>query len=221
MIASKKEKKVSLIERLKTLVIEGNLEEAPKVTQEAWQAGAHPQQIIDQGLIAAMEVVGERFALGDLYIPEMLLSARTMESCLQALRPLIVGTEIKAKAVVVFGTVQGDVHDIGKNLVIMMMQGAGFEIHDLGTDVAPEKFYEAVQRHRPDLCCMSALLTTTQGAMGRTIQLLKEKGKREQVKIMVGGAPVTEAFSKEIGADGYAPDAGSAVEEAKGLLNLQ
>ena len=209
---------MSYIEKLRTLVIEGNLEEAPQVIQEALQAGADLQQIIDQGLIAAMEVVGERFACGDLYIPEMLLSARTMESCLKVLRPLIVSTGIKAKAVVVFGTVQGDVHDIGKNLVIMMMQGAGFEIHDLGIDVAPEKFYEAIQTHKPDLCCMSALLTTTQGAMGRTIEHLQEKGVRQTVKVLVGGAPITEAFSLEIGADGYAPDAGTAVEKAKELL---
>jgi len=209
---------MSYIEKLRTLVIEGNLEEAPQAIQEALQAGSDLQQIIDQGLIAAMEVVGERFACGDLYIPEMLLSARTMESSLKVLRPLIVSTGIKAKAVVVFGTVQGDVHDIGKNLVIMMMQGAGFEVHDLGIDVAPEKFYEATQTHKPDLCCMSALLTTTQGAMGRTIEHLQEKGVRQTVKVLVGGAPITEAFSLEIGADGYAPDAGTAVEKAKELL---
>ncbi len=212
---------MSLIEKLKNLVIEGNLDDAPMVTKEALNIGADPQQIIDQGLIAAMEVIGERFACGDLYIPEMLLSARTMQSALSVLRPLLVDKRIKAKGVVVFGTVQGDVHDIGKNLVIMMMQGAGFEVHDLGTDAGPEKFYEAIQMHKPDLCCMSALLTTTQGAMGKTIQFLKEKCVRQKVKIMVGGAPITEAFSLEIGADGYAPDAGSAVEKAKVLIGLK
>jgi 5-methyltetrahydrofolate--homocysteine methyltransferase len=119
---------------------------------------------------------------------------------------------------VVFGTVEGDVHDIGKNLVIMMMQGAGFEVHDLGTSVSTEKFCRAVQTYKPDLFCMSALLTTTQGAMAGTVQYLKEKGIRESVKVMVGGAPITEAFAREIGADGYAPDAGTAVEKAKMLL---
>jgi 5-methyltetrahydrofolate--homocysteine methyltransferase len=212
---------MSLIEKLRNMVIEGNLEEAPKVTQEAFQAGIDPQQIIDHSLIAAMEVVGERFAGGDLFIPEMLLSAKTMESALRVLRPLIVDKGIKAKATVVFGTVEGDVHDIGKNLVIMMMQGAGFEVHDLGTNVSPEKFYQAVQNHKPDLFCMSALLTTTQGAMGRAIEFLQEKGVRQTVKVMVGGAPLTEAFAQEIGADGYAPDAGTAVERAKVLLGLK
>jgi 5-methyltetrahydrofolate--homocysteine methyltransferase len=212
---------MSVIEKLKILVIEGNLDETPRITREALESGIDPQRIIDQALIAAMETVGEKFACGDLYIPEMLLSARTMEISINVLRPLLVDKGIKAKAVVVFGTVQGDVHDIGKNLVIMMMQGAGFEVHDLGTDVAPERFYEAIQKHKPDLGCMSALLTTTQGAMGKTIQFLKEKGVRGAVKIMVGGAPITEAFSLEIGADGYAPDAGSAVEKAKVLLGLK
>jgi 5-methyltetrahydrofolate--homocysteine methyltransferase len=212
---------MSLIEKLRNMVIEGNLEEAPKVTQEALQAGIDPQQIIDHSLIAAMEVVGVRFAGGELFIPEMLLSAKTMESALRVLRPLIVDKGIKAKATVVFGTVEGDVHDIGKNLVIMMMQGAGFEVHDLGTNVSSEKFYQAVQNHKPDLFCMSALLTTTQGAMGRAIQFLQEKEVRQTVKVMVGGAPLTEAFAREIGADGYAPDAGTAVERAKVLLGLK
>jgi 5-methyltetrahydrofolate--homocysteine methyltransferase len=209
---------MSLLEKLKKMVIEGNLEETPGVTREALAAGVDPQRIIDQGLIAAMDEVGEKFACGDLFIPEMLLSAKTMEGALAVLRPLIAEKGIKAKATVVFGTVEGDVHDIGKNLVIMMMQGAGFEVHDLGTNVSAEKFHRAVQRHKPDLFCMSALLTTTQGGMAGTVQYLKEKGIRESVKVMVGGAPITEAFAREIGADGYAPDAGTAVEKAKMLL---
>ncbi len=211
---------MSYVEKLKTLVIEGGLAEAPGLTREALQAGIEPGEIIDRGLIAAMEVVGQKFSDGELYIPEMLLSAKTMQSSLDVLRPLIIEKGIKAKATVVFGTVQGDVHDIGKNLVIMMMQGAGFEVHDLGADVAPEKFYTAIQTHKPNLCCMSALLTTTQGAMGKTIKFLQEKEVRQGVKIMVGGAPVTEDFSSSIGADGYAPDAASAVEKAKKLLGI-
>lgn len=210
-----------LIENLKTLIIEGNLAQAPRATQEALQAGVDLQQIIDQGLIKAMEVVGERFSSGELYIPEMLLSAKTMQASLNVLRPMIADMGIKAKAKVVFGTVQGDVHDIGKNLVIMMMQGAGFEVYDLGMDVPPEKFYQAIQTYQPDICCMSALLTTTQGAMGKTIRFLKEKSVRQTVKVMVGGAPITEEFSMGIGADGYAPDAGSAVEKAKELLGIR
>ncbi|NWF56223.1 MAG: corrinoid protein [Syntrophaceae bacterium] len=211
---------MSLVEKLKHMVIEGNLEEIAGTTGEALGAGIDPQRIIDEALIAAMDKVGERFAAGDLFIPEMLLSAKTMESALAVLRPLIAGKGIQAKAKVVFGTVEGDVHDIGKNLVIMMMQGAGFEVQDLGTNVSPENFYQAVQKYRPNLFCMSALLTTTQGAMARTVQYLKEKGVRESVKVMAGGAPITEAFAREIGADGYAPDAGTAVERAKQLLGL-
>jgi 5-methyltetrahydrofolate--homocysteine methyltransferase len=212
---------MSVMERLKTLVIEGNLAEAPKALQDALNAGVDLQQIIDQGLIAAMEVVGERFACGDLYIPEMILSARTMQNCLSALRPLIVGKGVKPKATVVFGTVQGDVHDIGKNLVIMMMQSAGFEVHDLGVNVAPEKFCETVHQLKPDLCCMSALLSTTQGAMRTTINLLKEKGVLAGVKVMVGGATISDSFASEIGADGYAPDAVAAIERARELLRLR
>ena len=211
---------MSVIERLKTLVIEGNLAEAPRTLKDALNAGVDPQQTIDQGLIAAMEVVGERFARGDLYIPEMILSARTMQNCLNALRPFIAGKEVRPKATVVFGTVQGDVHDIGKNLVIMMMQSAGFKVHDLGVNVEPERFCETVRHLKPDLCCMSALLSTTQGAMGTTINLLKEKGVRAGVKIMVGGAIVTDSFASKIGADDYASDAVTAVGRAKELLRL-
>jgi len=212
---------MSLIEKLKNLVMEGNLEQAPRVTQEALQSGVDPQQIIDHALIEAMDEVGEKFSCGDLFIPEMLLSAKTMESSLAVLRPLIADRGLKAKAMVVFGTVEGDVHDIGKNLVIMMMQGAGFEVHDLGTNVSADQFYQAAQKHKADLICMSALLTTTQGAMSKTIQFLKERGIREKIRVMVGGAPVTEAFAREIEADGYAPDAGTAVERAKILLGLK
>lgn len=211
---------MAYIEELKDLVIAGNLDLAPQLTQKALQEGVELSEIINKGLIAAMDIVGQKFSAGELYIPEMLLSAKTMQACMHVLRPLIVGKGMRAKATVVFGTVQGDVHDIGKNLVIMMMQGAGFEVHDLGTDVWPEKFGQAVREYRPDLLCMSALLTTTQVAMGKTIQHLQEKGLRPEVKIMVGGAPVTDDFSLSIGADGYAPDAAAAVVKAKELLGI-
>lgn len=211
---------MAYIEELKDLVIAGNLDLAPQLTQQALQEGVELSEIINKGLIAAMDIVGQKFSEGELYIPEMLLSAKTMQACMHVLRPLIVSKGMRAKATVVFGTVQGDVHDIGKNLVIMMMQGAGFEVHDLGTDVWPEKFGQAVREYRPDLLCMSALLTTTQVAMGKTIQHLQEKGLRPEVKIMVGGAPVTDDFSLSIGADGYAPDAASAVVKAKELLGI-
>jgi 5-methyltetrahydrofolate--homocysteine methyltransferase len=211
---------MSFIEEIKKLVNEGNLDEVTRVTEEALQAGINPQQIIDQSLIAAMETVGKRFASGDLFIPEMMLSAKVMQKSLNVIRPLMIKGQAKAKAVAVFGTVQGDVHDIGKNLVIMMMQGAGIEVHDLGTDVSAEKFYEAIRKYKPNLCCMSALLTTTMMSIKKAIHFLTEIGVRQELTIMVGGAPVTEQFSLQIGADGYAPDAGSAVEKAKLLLKL-
>jgi 5-methyltetrahydrofolate--homocysteine methyltransferase len=210
---------MSIVDKLKTMVIEGNLDEICGATEEAVGEGTDPQQIIN-GLIAAMDVVGDQFASGDIFLPEMMLSAKTMEASLGAVRPLMVGHAVKPKATVIFGTVQGDVHDIGKNLVVMMMQGAGFEIHDLGTDVPPETFYEKVCALKPDLCCMSALLNTTLESMERTINLLKEKGVRSSVKILVGGAVLTESFATGIGADGYAPDARSGVLKAKALLGL-
>ncbi len=209
---------MSLVDTLKTMIIAGDLAGAPKITAEALEAGTDPQEIVDNGLIAAMTIVGDRFAEGNLFVPEMMLSARVVDSTLKVLRPVLVEKGIKPKAVVVFGTVQGDVHDIGKNLVIMMMQGAGFEVHDLGVDVPQEKFYEAVSLRKPDLLCMSALLSTTQRAMGKTIQFLNDRGVRPSVKIMVGGAVITESFASQIGADAYAADAGSAVDRAKRLL---
>ncbi len=211
---------MSLIESLKEFVIAGNMIGATQVTRQALQSGLNLEEIIDHGLIAAMDSVGEKFASGDLFVPEMMLSARTMQTSMNILRPAMVERGIRPKGVVVFGTVQGDVHDIGKNLVIMMMQGAGFEVHDLGVNVAPEKFFEIIQIKKPVLCCMSALLSTTQLAMASTIDLLNERGLRSSVRIMIGGAVVTESFALEVGADGYAPDAGSAVEKAKELLSL-
>ncbi len=209
---------LSLIDTLKEHVISGDMIGASRATRDALQSGLNLHEIIDRGLIAAMDNVGEKFASGHLFVPEMMLSARTMQTSMNILRPAIVEQGIKPRGVVVFGTVQGDVHDIGKNLVIMMMQGAGFEVHDLGVNVAPEKFFEIIRLKRPGLCCMSALLSTTQVAMGKTIALLNERGLRSSIRVMVGGAVVTESFSSEIGADGYAPDAGSAVEKAKELL---
>lgn len=211
---------MAFMETLKTMVLEGNLEEAEIRTREALAAGAAPQDIIDRALIPAMAAVGERFAAGDLFVPEMMFSAKTMQESLRVLQPHIVAGSVKPKAVVVFGTVQGDVHDIGKNLVIMMMQGVGFEVHDLGANVAPEAFCDAALERKPDLLCMSALLTTTQGAMGKTLELLRARGLRSSVKVMVGGAVLTDGYAAEIGADAYAPDAGTAVERAKGLLGL-
>ncbi len=203
---------------LKEAVIEGNAAGAKALTQEALDGGSGPQEILDEALIPAMDVVGEKFSAREYYIPEMLIAARAMQGGLSLLKPLLVAAQSKARGKVVIGTVKGDLHDIGKNLVGMMLQGGGFEIVDLGTDVRPARFVETVQREKPDLLMMSALLTTTMTSMRETIAALKEAGLRESVRVGVGGAPVTQRFADEIGADFYAPDATGAVTKAKELL---
>jgi 5-methyltetrahydrofolate--homocysteine methyltransferase len=205
-------------EAIRQAVIEGNAQRVKELTQQALDAGKNPQEILDTALIPAMDVVGEKFSSKEFYIPEMLIAARAMQSGLAMLKPLLVAGEGKSRGKVVLGTVKGDLHDIGKNLVGMMLQGAGFEVVDLGTDVRPQKFVEAVQTEKPDVVMMSALLTTTMGAMRETIEALKEASLRIHVCIAVGGAPVTQRFADEIGADFYAPDATGAVSKAKALV---
>ena len=203
---------------LKEAVIEGNAAEAKALTQAALDGGAGPQDILDNALIPAMDVVGEKFSAREFYIPEMLIAARAMQSGLGLLKPLLVAAKSKSRGKVVIGTVKGDLHDIGKNLVGMMLQGGGFEIVDLGTDVKPARFVETVAAEKPDLLMMSALLTTTMMSMKETIAALKEAGLRESVRVGVGGAPVTQRFADEVGADFYAPDATGAVTKAKELV---
>jgi 5-methyltetrahydrofolate--homocysteine methyltransferase len=178
-----------------------------------------PKEILDDGLIAGMDVVGKDFKAGDLFIPEVLLSARAMHAGLDILRPLLAETGVPSQGKLVIGTVAGDLHDIGKNLVSMMFQGAGFEVLDLGTDVPPENFVEAVRSENPDVIGMSALLTTTMPAMKTTIDALGKAGIRDQVCVLIGGAPVTEEYAREIGADSFAPDAASAVDVARQYIN--
>jgi 5-methyltetrahydrofolate--homocysteine methyltransferase len=176
------------------------------------------QEILNDGLIAGMDEVGKDFRAGDLFIPEVLMSAKAMHAGMAVLRPLLAESGALSPAKIVIGTVTGDLHDIGKNLVGMMLEGAGFEIIDLGTDVSPEKFVEAVRAEGADLVGMSALLTTTMPSMKATIEALTEAGLRDRVKVIVGGAPVTASFAEEIGADAYAPDAASAVDTARSLV---
>jgi 5-methyltetrahydrofolate--homocysteine methyltransferase len=183
------------------------------------EAKTDPQVILDDGLIAAMAEVGNRFECGEFYVPEMLVAARAMQSGLQILKPLLVEQGIKSGGKIVIGTVKGDLHDIGKNLVAMMLEGAGFEIIDLGTDVSPEKFVEAVKKHNPDLIGMSALLTTTMVNMQATVTALKEAGLRDGVKVLVGGAPVTQEYANQIGADGFGADASRAVSLVKTIID--
>lgn len=199
-------------------VISGKAPEVQRLVNEALAAGVKPVEIINQGLISGMQVIADRFKKNEIYVPEVLIAARAMNAGLALVKPLIADTDIKPVAKVIIGTVKGDLHDIGKKLVTMMLEGAGFEVVDLGIDVSAEKFVAAVQEHKPQFVAMSALLTTTMPAMAQTVNLLQENGLRNRVKVIIGGAPITDAYAKEIGADGYAPDAGSAVDLVKALV---
>ena len=199
-------------------VIKGNAPEVERLVREAIDEGVGAAEILNQGLVAGMNVVGDKFKNNEFYVPEVLIAARAMKAGMALLRPLLVDTGVKPVAKFLIGTVKGDLHDIGKNLVAMMMEGAGFQVIDLGIDVPPEKFVEAIKAESPELVGMSALLTTTMISMKDTIEALDRAGVRDKVKVMVGGAPVTQDYADEIGADGYAPDAASAVDKAKELL---
>ena len=204
--------------QLSEAVLGGNLKEIKKLTQTALDGGSSAQQVLDLGLLPGMDEVGQLFKTGAMFIPEVLLSAKTMAAAMEVLKPLLAKSE-GGRGTVVIGTVQGDLHNIGKNLVAMMLEGAGFTVVDLGIDVKPQAFLDAVKLHKPKLLGMSALLTTTMPRMGETIRALEEAGIREQVKIMAGGAPVTEGFVAKIGADAYAANAGTAVDVAKALVS--
>lgn len=199
-------------------ILNGDNSVTPGLVQDALDEGIEPSRILNEGMVPAMGKVGSLFEEGEYFVPEMLISARAMQAGLGVLRPHLVDADVKPAGKVVMGTVKGDLHDIGKNLVCMMLEGGGFEIIDLGADVAPEKFIAAIQEHQPDLIGMSALLTTTMPNMKTTIQALEEAGIRNRVKILVGGAPLTQDYADQIGADGYAPDASRAVSLAKSLV---
>jgi 5-methyltetrahydrofolate--homocysteine methyltransferase len=199
-------------------VIKGDIQTAVAETQAALDGGSKVQDILDNGLIVAMDEVGEKFSTGQMFVPQMLRSAKTMQECMKLIKPLFQEGELKAKGKVVIGTVKQDLHDIGKNLVAMMMEGAGFTILDLGVDVSPQTFAQKAQEVKADIVAMSALLSTTMPAMRETVKALQEAGIRDNIKVLIGGAPVTEKFAREIKADSYAPDAGSAVSAAKKLL---
>jgi 5-methyltetrahydrofolate--homocysteine methyltransferase len=198
-------------------IIGGQRDKAKELTQKAIDEKVAPKEIIEQGLIAGMNVVGVKFKANEFYVPEVLIAARAMHAAMDLLKPLIAESGIEPTGRAVIGTVKGDLHDIGKNLVSMMLEGAGFAVVDLGVDVKPEKFIEAVKAGSK-VVCLSALLTTTMPGMKEVIEALKQAGLRDKAKIMIGGAPVTQAYSDEIGADGYSPDAASAVDKAKELI---
>lgn len=205
------------LSELTTAVAGGKRVEVVRLTQELLAAGVPALQVVEQGLVPGMAIVGERFRRNEIFVPEMLVAARAMKEALKVLEPLLVQAGIEPKYTAVIGTVQGDLHDIGKNLVSMMWRGANFKIIDLGTNVAADRYVAAVREHKAQIVGLSALLTTTMGAMKDTVRALRDAGLTE-VKIMVGGAPITAEFAKEIGADAYAADAGTALEIAKTLV---
>jgi 5-methyltetrahydrofolate--homocysteine methyltransferase len=199
-------------------IIDGKLDLIEADVQDALDAGIPPELILNESMVSAMDEVGALFEAGEYFVPEMLIAAHTMQTGLAILKPLLIEGGVEPSGSIVIGTVQGDLHDIGKNLVAMMLEGGGFEVFDLGTDVSPDAFLEAIREHSPNIVGLSALLTTTMQKMRETISVIEESGLRDQVKIIVGGAPVTEAFATEIGAEGYASDASKAVSLAKDLV---
>jgi len=201
-------------------VVKGDIKTATEETQKAVDAGQNAQDILDQGLIEAMNIVGDKFSKGAIFVPQMLRSAKTMQECVEVLNPHFQENAMTTKGKIVIGTVKGDLHDIGKNLVGMMLEGAGFNIIDLGVDVAPEVFVNKIKEAKADILGMSALLSTTMPSMTQTIKALNDSGQRDHVKVIIGGAPVTRKFAEDIGADSYASDAGAAVHETKKLLNI-
>ncbi|MEJ2656685.1 MAG: corrinoid protein [Desulfobacterales bacterium] len=209
---------MTTIDTLRQDINKGNIEGAVTQTQKAIDDGLEVKKILDDGLIAAMDDVGEKFAKGALFVPQMLRSAKAMQECMELIKPFFQEGDLIPKGRVLIGTVHRDLHDIGKNLVAMMLEGAGFAVTDLGVDVSAEQFVKKAQEIEPDIIAMSALLSTTMPGMKVTIEALQEAKMRDTVKIMIGGAPVTSKFAEDIKADVYAPDAGSAVIEAKKLV---
>ncbi len=199
-------------------VMSGDASVVESEVKKALNEGTDARDILAKGLIGGMNVVGERFRDGDMFLPEVLMSASAMHKGLDIVRPLLAKSGQGSATKVIMGTVEGDIHDIGKRIVGFLLQGNGFDVIDLGVDLKAEVFIQAIDEHKPDVLGMSALLTTTMLNMGKVIELLREKGLREKIKVMVGGAPVSEEFAKSIGADGYAPEAGSAVELVKKLI---
>ncbi len=211
----------NVLEQMQKDLYEGNADAVKEGVEKALAEGMPAAEILESGLIGGMNVVGRDFKAGDLYIPEVLMCARAMHAGLEVLRPLLAESRTGGSRAflgkLVIGTVQGDMHDIGKNLVSMMLEGAGFEVTDLGIDVPPAKFVEAVRAQDAKIVGMAAMLTTTMPVMRNVIEALAEAGLRDKVKVMVGGAPVTSSFARQIGADAYAPDAATAVDVARGL----
>jgi len=199
-------------------IINGDNVASKEITQKLLEQGVNPVEVLDEGLIAGMDVVGKRFKANEMYIPEVLIAARAMHAAMDILKPLLAKSDVPSRGTILIGTVEGDLHDIGKNLVIMMLEGAGFTVIDLGIDVPTEKFVEEVKKNKAQILGLSALLTTTMPVMKDIIEAVRADDEIENTRIMVGGAPLTQEYADSIGADGYAPDASSAVDLAKELL---
>ena len=208
----------NILEELTQRVIEGKLEMVQELTRQAIANGLEPEEIINQGLIMGMNVVGVRFKAGDMFVPEVLMCARAMSGGMELVQPLLMGKELPSAGKVLIGTVKGDLHDIGKNLVAMLLESVGFKVINLGTDISTEQFIQAIKEHNPDVLGLSALLTTTMLGMKDVIDQLVEEGMRDKIKVIIGGAPISQEFSDEIGADGFAPDGASATELCQKLL---
>ena len=210
---------LNLLDKLQQATIDGQAPEVEKLTQQALDEEISLDDIINEGFISAMSIIGEKFKNNEIFVPEMLIAARAMRAGLKVLEPLILAGERKYLGKIIIGTVKGDLHDIGKNLLGMMLQGGGYDVIDLGVDVTPDRFLAAAKEHQPQVVCLSALLTTTMPFMKETVKVLGDAGLRNQLKILVGGAPISQRFADEIGADGYADDAGSAVVLVKAVLS--
>jgi len=207
-----------VMQEIATKLYEGEDEEVAELVRKALGEGRPAGEILAEGLIAGMDRVGRDFKAGDLFVPEVLIAARAMHAGMDVLRPLLAQSGARSAGRFLVGTVKGDLHDIGKNLVSIMLEGSGFEIFDLGTDVSPEKFLEAINTHKPDIVGMSALLTTTMDNMEKIIRFLEENGARKGVKVLIGGAPISQKYADDIGADGYAPDASQAAFIARRMI---
>jgi 5-methyltetrahydrofolate--homocysteine methyltransferase len=207
-----------ILQEIATSLFNGNAKAVGELVQKALDQGLGAGEVLTGGLVAGMDEVGKGFKSGELFVPEVLIAARAMHAGMAVLRPLLADSEVPSAGKFIVGTVKGDLHDIGKNLVRMMVEGGGFDVVDLGVDVSPDAFVKAVREHKPDIVGMSALLTTTMTSMKDVIEALQEAGLRKSVKVIIGGAPVTDAYAKEIGADGYAPDAATAVDIARSMV---
>jgi len=210
-----------ILATIKESVVSGKYKEIEDIVQQAVDAGVDLNRIIDEALISAMDVVGQRFSEGTIFVPEMLVSARTMKLGLDIIKPRLQSEETENRGTIFMGTVKGDLHDIGKNLVTMMLEGAGFNVVDIGVDVKIEDLMDALQREKPDILGLSALLTTTMPEMKKVIETLQAEGIRDQVKVIVGGAPIDRKFAEQIGADGYGEDAAQAVQLVRKMVAVK